>query len=131
MSGDFLDYGGSSGSFWYFHFEQEALSDPQAAEENWFPKLPFAPVANMREVIAKHTAMSEEEKQERRDALMRKIDRGLGVVKTPKESHARAEMDAIMAKFRKASVKFDRDMRAIEAKEKKAWEKMKKKDWKL
>lgn len=50
---------------------------------------------------------------------------------TPKEQHARAEIDSILAKFRKASAKFDKDMRALEAKEKKAWEKMKKRNWKL
>lgn len=79
MSGDLLKFGAQDGSGWYYRYEQEALSDPSYAENNWFPRLLPAPVARMREVIAKYAATSEEEKQERRDALIRKIDRVLSV----------------------------------------------------
>lgn len=81
MSGDLLKYGGQGGSSWYAQFERAAFLDENIAENAWEPILPPKPVAHMREVIAKYAAMSEEEKQAGRDALMRKIDKALEVGK--------------------------------------------------
>lgn len=78
MSGDLLKFGGQGGSSWYAQFERDAFLDENLAENAWEPALPPEPVASMRETFAKYAAMSEEEKQAGRDALMRKIDKVLG-----------------------------------------------------